>query len=190
MDDSKKDDYMIHNTSNNISNGVLDYKTTEEGKNIHSLPSFETSESIANYENNISSICIEVDAKNSEKEKAELRSSSSVDDIYCWVLRTENARGRRWQDVGPLTLSLLKHELQRQHPQLPELTPANARLVCSLPDSLSLQLCGELRSFRECSNGGLFRRTAGKTIRYIKPFRQSEGFDSYNSKRPQAENPQ
>ena len=77
-------------------------------------------------------------------DSSEEETPAQADDLYCWVDREEMARGRQWQGVGPLTLSLLTERLQRQHPHLPLLTADNARQLCSLVEELVLQLCGEL----------------------------------------------
>lgn len=66
--------------------------------------------------------------------------SAGKDDIYNWVGVHEIARGRQYQGVCPLTLSVLKKQLRRQHPHLPVLTSDNTRQLCQLVDSLELQL--------------------------------------------------
>ena len=76
--------------------------------------------------------------------------SNAVTDaeIMQWVGEHELARGRQWKDVGPLTLAVLKRKMAEQYPHLPELTHENARTVCCLLDTLSLQLCCEYLVWR------------------------------------------
>ena len=66
-----------------------------------------------------------------------------MEDQWQRVEVQEKARGRHWQNVGPLTLNFLGSQLKAQFEHLPPLTPQNAREVCALPQTLSLQLCCE-----------------------------------------------